>query len=34
MIVLHEKSVGTNYGIPWIMIEGFSKEEKNGREAL
>lgn len=26
--------LGTNYGIPWIMMEGFSKVERNNRDAL
>ena len=34
LIIIHDKVVGTNYGIPWIMIEGFSKVSRNNRDAL
>lgn len=34
LIIIHDKVIGTNYGIPWIMIEGFSKATRNNRDAL
>jgi hypothetical protein len=34
MIVLNDHSREVSYGIPWIMIESFTKMDKGGRDAL